>query len=77
MERISPGKRFLKNQNFDGTNSNGTNAAGNTSGSQKTDGVKTADETKVAGSAMMFLFAFVDVVLAFWALRLKHRRGEK
>ena len=43
----------------------------------KTNGVKTADETKVAGSAMMFLFAFVDVVLAFWALRLKHRRGEK
>ena len=34
-------------------------------------------ELKVAGSAMMFLFAFADVVLAFWALRLKHRRGEK
>lgn len=61
----------------DGTNSNGIKYCRKCIWSQKTNGVKTADETKVAGSAMMFLFAFADVVLAFWALRLKHRRGEK
>ena len=62
--------------NNGGTGNNGTGSDNNASGNQKSDGVKTADETNVAGSALMFLFAFVDVVLAFWALRLKHRRNK-
>ena len=62
--------------NNGGTGTNGTGSDNNASGNQKSDGVKTADETNVAGSALMFLFAFVDVVLAFWALRLKHRRNK-
>ena len=62
--------------NNGGTGTNGTGSDNNASGNQKSDGVKTADETNVAGSALMFLFAFVDVILAFWALRLKHRRNK-
>ena len=61
----------------DGTSTNGTSSNGTTtSGSQKSNQVKTADNTKVAGSAFMFAFALVDVVLAFFALHLKHRRDK-
>ena len=60
-----------------GTSSNGTSSNGTTtSGSQKSNQVKTADNTKVAGSAFMFAFALLDVVLAFFALHLKHRRDK-
>ena len=61
----------------DGTSTNGTSSNGTTtSDSQKSNQVKTADNTKVAGSAFMFAFALLDVVLAFFALHLKHRRDK-
>ena len=61
----------------DGTSTNGTSSNGTTtSDSQKSNQVKTADNTKVAGSAFMFAFALLDVVLAFFALHLKHRRNK-
>ncbi len=60
-----------------GSSTNGTSSNGTTtSGSQKSNQVKTADNTKVAGSAFMFAFALVDVVLAFFALHLKRRRDK-
>ena len=60
-----------------GTSTNGTSSNGTTtSDSQKSNQVKTADNTKVAGSAFMFAFALLDVVLAFFALHLKHRRDK-
>ena len=61
----------------DGTSTNGTSSNGTTtSDSQKSNQVKTADNTKVTGSAFMFAFALLDVVLAFFALHLKHRRDK-
>ena len=61
----------------DGTSTNGTSSNGTTtSDSRKSNQVKTADNTKVAGSAFMFAFALLDVVLAFFALHLKHRRDK-
>ena len=60
-----------------GSSTNGTSSNGTTtSGSQKSNQVKTADNTKVAGSAFMFAFALFDVVLAFFALHLKRRRDK-
>ena len=60
-----------------GSSTNGTSSNGTTtSGSQKSNQVKTADNTKVAGSAFMFAFALVDVGLAFFALHLKRRRDK-
>lgn len=68
----TPGSNGGSGTSPNGTSSNGTT----TSGSQKSNQVKTADNTKVAGSAFMFAFALLDVVLAFFALHLKHRRDK-